>query len=86
MDKTILFMDTIHIKKELHQYIDNGDEQFLRLVHAIAINYNTSDDYILPGIPMETEAYRKRIRNAKERIKKGYFTTHEDLEKEMEQW
>ena len=79
-------MDTLKIKKELHQYIDNGDERFLRLVHAIATNYNSSEDFTLPGSPMEIETYRKRIRDANERVRKGYFTAHEDLEKEMEQW
>ncbi len=79
-------MDTLQIKKELHQYIDNGDERFLRLVHTIAKNYNSSEDFSLPGSPMEIETYRKRIREAKERVREGYFTTHEDLEKEMEQW
>ncbi|MCA1760290.1 MAG: hypothetical protein LC658_11025 [Bacteroidales bacterium] len=79
-------MDTLKIKKELHQYIDNGDERFLKLVHAIATNYNSSEDFTLPGSPFEIETYRKRIRDARDRVENGYFTSHEDLEKEMEQW
>jgi hypothetical protein len=81
-----MFMDTLKIKKELHEYIENGDERFLRLVHAVAINYNSSEDYALPGTPMEIDTYRKRIQNARERVKKGYFITQEGIEKEMEQW
>lgn len=79
-------MNTSQIKKELHQLIDNGDERFLRLVHAVATNYNSNEDYTLPGSPMSVNEYKSRIRKAKERVKAGYFTTQEDLEKEMEQW
>jgi hypothetical protein len=79
-------MNTIQIRKELHQYIDNGDERFLRLVHAVASNYKNDEDYTVPGPPMDVKTYKIRIKNAKERVKAGYFTTQEDLEKEMEQW
>jgi hypothetical protein len=79
-------MNTVQIKQELHQYIDKGDERFLRLVHAIATNYESDEDYTLPGPPMDVETYKTRIRNAKERVKAGYYTTQEDLEKEVEQW
>jgi hypothetical protein len=79
-------MNTSQIKQELHQFIDNGDERFLRLVHAVATNYNSNEDYTLPGPPMSASEYKSRIRKAKERVKAGYYTTQEDLEKEMEQW
>jgi hypothetical protein len=79
-------MNTSQIKKELHQLIENGDERFLRLVHAVATNYNCNEDYTLPGSPMSVNEYKSRIRKAKERVKAGYFTTQENLEKEMEKW
>ncbi len=80
-------MNTVKLKEELHNYIENGDDRFLRLVHAIATNYTSSDvDYTVSGPPMDAETYRKRVRNAKERVKAGYYTTQDDLEKEMEQW
>jgi hypothetical protein len=79
-------MNTVQIKQELHQYIDKGDERFLRLVHAIATNYKSNEDHSLPGSPMDVEMYRTRIRNAKERVNAGYYTTQEDLEKEVEEW
>lgn len=79
-------MNTAQIKQELHKYIDNGDDRFLRLIHAVATNYSGDEDYAVPGPPMNIDTYRKKIQNAKERVKAGYFTTQEDLEKEMEQW
>jgi hypothetical protein len=79
-------MNATQIRKELHQYIDKGDDRFLRIVHAIATNYESDEDYTLPGTPMDIDSYKKRIRNAQERVKAGYFTTQADLEKEMDQW
>lgn len=79
-------MNTAQIKQELHRYIDKGDERFLRLVHAIATNYESEEEHSLPGSPMDEEAYRIRIRNAKERVKAGYYTTQEDLEEEIDRW
>ena len=79
-------MNTSQIKKELHQYIDKGDDRFLRLVHAIATNYERDEDYTLPSTPMDVDSYRARVRKAQESVKAGYSTTQEDLEKEMEQW
>ncbi|MDD4192218.1 MAG: hypothetical protein PHI28_12865 [Mangrovibacterium sp.] len=79
-------MNTAQIKQELHKYIDNGDDRFLRLIHSVATNYSSDEDYTVPGPPMNIDTYRKRIQNAKERVKAGYCTTQENLEKEMEQW
>jgi hypothetical protein len=79
-------MNTLQIKQELHSLIDNGDERFLRLVHAVATNYKSNEDYTLSGSPMDVDTYKARITNAKERVKAGYYTTQEDLENEMEQW
>lgn len=79
-------MNTAQIKQELHKCIDNGDDRFLRLIHAVATNYSSEEDHTIPGPPMKADTYRKRIQNAKERVKAGYFTTQEELEKEIEQW
>ena len=79
-------MDTIKIRKELHQYIDKGDDRFLRIIHAIATTYESDEDYTTPGSPMDVDNYRTRIKKAQARVKAGYYTTQEDLEKEMEQW
>ncbi len=79
-------MDTAQIKEELHKYIDKADERFLRLVHAIATNYKDDEDYIASGSPMDEDSYKTRIRNAQERVKAGYYTTQEELDREMEEW
>jgi hypothetical protein len=38
-------METANIREELHQYIDKGDEKFLRLLYALAKEYNDEDDF-----------------------------------------
>lgn len=79
-------MNTSLMRQELHKYIDNGDDRFLRLIHAVATNYSSDEDCTVPGPPIDIEKYRERMRNAKERVQSGYFTTQEDLETEAEQW
>ena len=79
-------MNTAKIRQELHQFIDLGDERFLRIVHALATNYKSEEDFTVLGTPMDLKTYINRIRSARERVKAGYFTTQEELEKEMERW
>ena len=38
-------MQTIHIREKLHQYIDNSDEKLLKLMFALAKEYNDEDDF-----------------------------------------
>jgi hypothetical protein len=41
--KTILVMQTTQIRETLHQYIDNSDEKLLKLMLALAKEYNEDD-------------------------------------------
>ena len=76
------------LRKSLHNVIDKADERFLRMVQSMASEYSKDEgeEITLPGSPMNVEQYRTRIRKIKERVKAGHSTTHEDLEKEMNQW
>jgi phosphoribosylanthranilate isomerase len=38
-------METVSIRKHLHDYVDNGDEKLLRLMYALAREYNDEDDF-----------------------------------------
>ena len=80
-------MSTAELRKEVQSYIEKADDKFLKMVHALARSYeDEEEDYTLPGPPMDAETYRKRILRASDRTKAGYYTTSEDLEKEIEQW
>jgi len=37
-------METAIIRKKLHLYIDSGDEKLLKLMYALAKEYNEDDD------------------------------------------
>ena len=37
-------MQTLDIRQKLHQYIDDGDEKLLKLMLALAKEYNDDDD------------------------------------------
>lgn len=37
-------METISIRQKLHQYIDQGDDKLLKLMYALAKEYNEDDD------------------------------------------
>ena len=78
-------MSTAQLKEELHQYVNQGDKRLLHMMQAIAKAYH-ENDYTMPGNPMSVGEYKERIKEAKSNIEAGYFTTQEDLEREMEQW
>lgn len=73
------------IKEKLHHFIEDGDPKLIKMLYAVAKEY-TQDDYTLSGKPMTATQLKKRVREAKARIAKGQYTTHDDLEKEMQEW
>ena len=38
-------MTAVNIRQKLHQYIDKGDEKLLKLLYAVAREYNKEDDF-----------------------------------------
>ena len=38
-------MNAASIRQKLHQYIDKGDEKLLKLMYAVAKEYNDEDDF-----------------------------------------
>lgn len=38
-------MQSANIRQKLHEYIDRGDEKLLKLMYAIAKEYNEDDDF-----------------------------------------
>jgi len=66
------------IKKYL-PLLGNEEKQSLLTVIKSFLHLKTNND-------SGTEQYNKDIDEAMARIDKGEFTTHEDVEKEMESW
>lgn len=78
-------MSAPQIKEQLYHLIEEGDARLLKMLYAVAKEYN-NENYTLPGEPMSKEVLKKRVRAAKTRIAEGQYTTIEDLEKEIKQW
>ena len=82
-------MSTIELKADLHHLIDKiNDNAVLKAIHLL-LKKQTSDEsagYEPNGKPITKKAFIKRIEKAEADIKKGNFTSIEDLEKESENW
>lgn len=81
-------MSTIELRKELHQYIDEADLTFLKMVRAMSLEYKktTVAGYNIDGTPITKQDLRKRVVAASKRVKSGDFMAHEEIAKEVENW
>lgn len=76
------------LREELHDYINQADERFLKMVHAMSKVYQkpTMVGYNVDGSPITKENLVKRARDASKRVKSGDFISQEELEKEVDNW
>ncbi len=75
-------MDTIEKRRKLVEYIENAensDEMVIDALFSIIENEETFHQDFLKD-------YNREIDEAMERIDKGFFITHDDVEKEAEKW
>lgn len=78
-------MSTALIQKKLQAVIDTGDSRLLKMLYAVAKEYN-DENLTLPGKPMSAKTLNTRINAAKSRINSGQFTTQAELDKELKLW
>jgi hypothetical protein len=78
-------MSTTQIQKKLQVVIETGDSRLLKMLYAMAKEYN-EENFTLPGKPMSVKALRTRVNSARQRIQSGQFTTQAELDKEMKSW
>ncbi|HEX8460494.1 MAG TPA: hypothetical protein VF623_03655 [Segetibacter sp.] len=72
-------MNTIEKRKKLHEYIDNSNEEVVDSLYSYLQTPKSSHvDFV--------RNYNSEIDEAMARIDKGFFTSHENVEKEAEQW
>lgn len=58
-------METLNIRQKLYQYIDNGDEKLLKLMFALAKEYNDDDfeyEFTAEDIKTFDERREKRLK------------------------
>ena len=53
-------MEAGNIRERLHEYINKGDEKLLKLMYAVAKEYNEDDDYEYIFTPEEIAEFEKR--------------------------
>jgi hypothetical protein len=78
-------MSTTQIQQELKLVIKQGDSRLLKMLYAVAKEYE-NENYTLPGKAMSSSELKQRIKAAKGRIKSGQFTSQSDLEREINEW
>lgn len=81
-------MTAIALRKEVQQYIKRADERFLKMVHAMSKEYDNTIivGYTTKGKPITQPELRERANAASKRVKSGDYISHEELEKEVENW
>jgi len=72
--KTVDVMDGLELRRELHKYIDIGDNQFLKALHKTAKNY------------IEQKRLDRMIAEGEEDIKAGRLHSQNDVQKMIEDW
>ncbi len=72
-------MNSLEKKAKLHEYIENSDEQVVESLYSFIQGQNTLHEEFL-------ENCNREIDDAMASIDKGFFSAHEDVEKEAEKW
>ena len=81
-------MGALGLRDNLLQYINQADERLLKVVKAVMESYWEEENviYAIDGKPLTRLAYKEELNDAINEIKRGEFTSQEDLEKESENW
>ncbi len=87
----LILMSTVEIRTELHRFIDEMDEKFLKVVHSMINTYRKESldpiiGFDVDGVPLYASEAKKRFKEQLEGVKRGEYITIEDLEKEAEKW
>lgn len=53
-------MEPSSLRQKLHQYIDKGDEKLLKLMYAVAREYNEEDDFEYQFTEEEIKLFEER--------------------------
>lgn len=53
-------MDPASIRQKLHQYVDKGDDKLLKLMYAVAREYNEDDDFEFQFTDEEIKLFEER--------------------------
>ena len=83
-----MIMGALELRDSVLEYINTADERLLKVVKAVIESYQENDvvAYTIAGNPLTRLAYKEELQEAIAEIKRGEYTTQEDLEKESQNW
>lgn len=91
LTKTISQMSTVEIRKAVHSYIDQLDDNFLQVVYSMMETYMRQ--YQMPdisekieGVPSTDDEIMASIEKGEEQLEKGEYYTVEELKAKTAQW
>jgi len=83
-------MSTSQIKQQLHNYIDQVDERFLRSLYAMMENYiqeeNAITGYTVDGQPLTSKSMVKALNQAVSDVEKGKGLSSNDIRDAKKNW
>ncbi|OYX85846.1 MAG: hypothetical protein B7Y83_03430 [Flavobacteriales bacterium 32-34-25] len=81
-------MGALELRDNLLQYINQADERLLKVVKAVMESYWEEEivAHTIDEKPLTKKAYKEELNEALAEIKKGEYTSQEDIEKESESW
>ena len=57
-----IIMQTVEIREKLHQYVDDGDDKLLKLMFALAKEYNDEEEFDYAFSPEDIREFDDRNR------------------------
>lgn len=81
-------METTELRKKVIEYVNQADEDTLRVVNDVIENYIFKKivAYSSQGKPLSKEDYIESIKTADASMDNGEFISVEDLENEVRDW
>lgn len=84
-------MSTVEIRKAVHKYVDQLDDNFLQVVHSMMETYMRQ--YAIKdlpekieGVPSTDEEIAASIEKGEEQLEKGEYYTVEELKAKTAKW
>jgi guanylate kinase len=74
-------MEATQVRKQLHDYIDNSNDN---VVEALLSFLKANNNDIVKDELIDLDEYNDDIDAAMTEFKKGNFTSHEDVKKELQ--
>lgn len=83
-----MIMGALELRDSILEYINTADERLLKVVKAVIESYQEDEivAFSVNGKPITRSEYKLELSNAENEIKDGSIISHEDLEKESENW